>query len=408
MINNILKICLYVFLIVTSIISVISFALIVNKKSKNNFKKMDKIRTQNGQNDNPNLLIYGGKRVPEKKTNLIGQILSYDSNTTEVKVVFNKWAVVSKVIYEKNIYIAVGYARMSEKYVGKIAYSTDYKNWSDATINQSSINNNSIVSVIYNKNLKQFVALLGNSVDNKIVTLTSSDGINWNEQISTTTIKNLSDDFINDLCYADDKQLYVVITSTKILHSQDLRTWKLSDTTKLTFNNGTNKMYYVNGKFFVVGNKGFALNDKPSDFYPLIYSDDDANTWKVPKGFNSMNTGFGFAYKLLSDGSKKYVLCGSVSNFFGFATSDDGINWSTNDKFPDPNDENLIFQFVSDVIWDSNTQKFYATAYFQNFKNNSIDTINYIISSKDGINWDKNQQIDFGDAGYANGMLAIS
>jgi len=406
MINNILKICLYVFLIVTSIISVIAFALIVNNKNcKNNFKKMNKIRTQSGQDKNPNLLIYGAKRVTENDIiKFIGQILLYKNNKAQPHKFFNSWTVVDKVIYcsEKNIYIAVGYYNIDNKsYVGKIAYSNDYMNWYDGTINQPSEMNTSFVSVIYNKKSKQFVALCGNSVDNntKIVTFTSSHGKNWNEQKSTT-IKNLSDDFINDLCYADDKQLYVVITSSKILYSTDLLNWKLSDTSKLTLNE-TNKIYYIKGKFFVVGD----------DFvnYPLIYSDDGIK-WKQPKGFdpNSFNnTGKGFAY---SPELNKYLVCGNIapsSGVFGFATSKDGINWSTNGKLPDLNYQNLNFLFVSDVIWDSNTQKFYATAYFNKVENNQFENFNFIISSDDGINWAENQKIDFG-SGYASGMLAIS
>ncbi|GEM_PF-7123184 len=185
----------------------------------------------------------------------------------------------------------------------------------------------------------------------------SYDGLKWT-QAYTAPNNNFS---IGSVLW-DGNKFIAPTNASVMLYSYDGLTWEESP---LDYFFSDYEIFY-DGQIYIVG--GFASNSSPA----LVYSNDGLNWTRIPYSSikSSSSKNLGNTLSALAWNGKKYVGIGTGGSIF---SSTDTKNWSEMKYGTDSR---------RGIIWD-------GKQFITNYKENTSDLSNQIITSKDGETWTK-------------------
>ena len=206
----------------------------------------------------------------------------------------------------------------------------------------------SLYDVCFAKKLNLMVAV-GNGV-----ILTSSDGINWNEQYMNENNLPL---LLQRVIYSENLGLFIVTgLQSKVLTSSDGVNWgeQYIYEGETTISSDLSAICYSEELSLFVASSFDSTNT-------FLYTSSDGINWVKVLTLNNENNDLSFIY--YSEDLNLFVAGGDTV----ILTSSDGVNWN----------ETSISYNLSDIIYVSSKNAFYASGYQGIFK------------SSDGVNWIK-------------------
>jgi hypothetical protein len=241
--------------------------------------------------------------------------IKWNSLSNEPDILINPNSIVFDSI--NNIFVCVGYSENN----GKINYSVDGSNWSNATGNYANYNGysyNSIVATEISPSESLYI-VVGRSPTVGFI-LTSSSGNIWGVAYYTYVGKNLQS------IATDNYGTYVILDSNggdfigynnkNIMYSNSTCTsW--TDSLQLAFNQGGTSVTYGDGVWVAVGSGNSTGN---------IFYSTDASNWYPP-----LSGEFVYGAKQVIYSYGRFVAIPDNSND-SILYSLDGSNWSNGDK----------------------------------------------------------------------------
>ena len=258
-------------------------------------------------------------------------------------------------------------------------------------------------SVIYVEKKNLFIAIGFNSSVSEGVIFTSVDGINWKNKIFESV-------HLQDICYSENLDLFVIVGVNYIATSPDLENWTQQEFPAeiLTPNPDTRQLYGIcyseeKNLFVAVGRNTYDVTKNC-----ILITSEDGETWtsQIP---NDVYARFDLNDISYSEKYEKFICTSQPGGIF---TSEDGTTWDMTSpdftasnrlyKICKSNSKIFCFGYANVISEDGENWTELTTRYECGTYSKTLDlfvgqtTLLILGSSKDGENWTElNNNYDF-------------